>query len=647
MRLLKRAVIGVVIATCTLVAGGSAVAATVLAHWNLDDPSGGNGSTMENVAVAGLDGVDGTYNGAHTSIAGVFGDATTFVGDTKGIVPLDSALQFDVNQPFSVSLWLRRSSDSSDRRPWGKLQAGDGDGGWSLISQGGANNVKLQMRNNNSSGGGNASTQGGFELQNTGWHHVVTTYNGNQSASGFELWIDGNKQTLTGSGTLTGWVHTARFALGSSGGDTGFNNWDGDLDEAWIVAGTLSEGQIDSLRTRNSLSPPANVVGDPLINRAISADGSAGQVYLKDATFGESGGLATWAFFDNENVGRNITPVILAKSGTTYAVTGIGRTRSSGGAGAQLYAFDLLAGSNQVVPGVHTFGYFDGAVDTGGNWVSNNQGSVDFDYDAGSGNWLFTGSQSFTFALGQSYDKTGLLNGNPLHLWGAHDGNARTYSAQATSHPGFTEAIHHTGGVKNRSGNDGYTGEVLVLGETGVGQSAGFSKPGYVVEWQIYNDNNSGRQITPLIVHELGGGDYELTGIGATRTSVGSGLHVFDFDPVTGSALVGPGYFFGWHDGGFDLVGGTTHNAGVPEYNSSTDDTMIRLRLDGTSNNQNVDLVLNATYMTDFAFSPGNGWGRSYSIGAVAVVPEPGTLVLLGLGALALVPWLRRRGRGG
>jgi hypothetical protein len=367
-----------------------------------------------------------------------------------------------------------------------------------------------------------------------------------------------------------------------------------------------------------------------------------GQVYLKGSTFSGSGDLATWAFFDNENTNSSITPLILQQAGTTYTVTGVGRTRYSGGAGAQLYAFDLVAGSCQVVAGTHTFGYFDGVVNSSGNETAKSAGEVDSDH--GSGNWLFTGSQTFTLGLGQSYDTAGPQNAPPYHLWGAHDGNARTYSAQATAHFGFTEAIEHTNGVRNRTGNDGFTGEVLLLAETGVGQSAGFTIPAQVIQWQLYNDNNSGRAITPLIVHALGGGSYELTGIGTTRISDGSGLQVFDLGLVAGSDDVGADYFFGWHDGGYDpLTAFTTHNAGVPEYNSSGDDTMIRILLQGTGNNQNVNLILNGTYATDFVFAPGVGQGRSYSIGAVAVTPEPATLTLLALGGMAL--WRRRRGQ--
>ena len=262
MRLLKKTAIGAVILTLAAGLGGEAAAATVLAHWNLDDPSGVSGSTMENVAVGGFDGLDGTYNGTHTSIVGVFGNATTFVGDTKGIVPLDPALQFDVDQPFSVSIWVRRETDSgADKRPWGKLQDGNGNSGWSLVSLADGWDpwdVKLQMLNNDPPGGGEASTYyDSLELQGTGWHHVVVTYDGNKSYTDFALWIDGEEQTtLTGSGSLTGWVHNGRFALGSSGGDSAFNNWDGDLDEAWIFAGVLTEEEINSLYTYNSLPVP-------------------------------------------------------------------------------------------------------------------------------------------------------------------------------------------------------------------------------------------------------------------------------------------------------------------------------------------------------------------------------------------------------
>lgn len=84
------------------------------------------------------------------------------------------------------------------------------------------------------------------------------------------------------------------------------------------------------------------------------------------------------------------------------------------------------------------------------------------------------------------------------------------------------------------------------------GNPPAFTTPGLVTSWSFYNDNGTAsgnRTLEPIILRKHGGG-WEVTGVGATVTTPASmsGVQTFSFDPVDGSAFVGPGYTFAHHD---------------------------------------------------------------------------------------------------
>jgi len=105
---------------------------------------------------------------------------------------------------------------------------------------------------------------------------------------------------------------------------------------------------------------PAETIGSPLIPRQVT-DTDSGEVFLYDgltSPFAISGEALSWAFFDNQNAGRIVTPLLFRISGRdSFVLTGIGTTRTSTGTGIQSYPFGLLAGSEQIVGGQYTFGF--------------------------------------------------------------------------------------------------------------------------------------------------------------------------------------------------------------------------------------------------------------------------------------------------
>jgi hypothetical protein len=127
----------------------------------------------------------------------------------------------------------------------------------------------------------------------------------------------------------------------------------------------------------------------------------------------------------------------------------------------------------------------------------------------------------------------------------------RTYSLQV-NHEAAALGRNQVRGalLSDRVGVDADVGRVIVH-DSDAGSSA-FASEGVVDQWSFFNDNGSaqaGQHVTPLILKPNGSG-WEITGVGQTRTADGNGPQTFDFDLVEGSRFVGPGYSFGWKDGG-------------------------------------------------------------------------------------------------
>ncbi len=75
-----------------------------------------------------------------------------------------------------------------------------------------------------------------------------------------------------------------------------------------------------------------------------------------------------------------------------------------------------------------------------------------------------------------------------------------------------------------------------------------FTDAGRVTKWSFYDDDDSGKSVTPVIFDD----QLRVRGIGTTRQSDGSGLQEFEFAAVAGDANVAPGWFYGWKDGSPD-----------------------------------------------------------------------------------------------
>jgi hypothetical protein len=347
-------------------------------------------------------------------------------------------------------------------------------------------------------------------------------------------------------------------------------------------------------------SAQAEVIGPSLINRP-GVDTAPGYMFMYDSgaatpAFTMPGVVTQWSFYNDNGAtqgGRTLEPIILKKSGTNWVVTGVGAavTTPASLSGTMTFPFTLVAGSGLVGPG-YTFAHHD----------TINAGTIEYTDTVGTGTHRYYGIGAATPALGTAYADAGFSARN------------RTYSEQMTT----WDSLETLGNdlIDRPVAGDGAVGGLFML-------SGGFtSSPGRLVEWAFFDneDNTPDRLITPLLLQKTGA-NYFIRGIGTTRTTTEAGEQHYPFGLVAGSDYAGLDYFFAWRDGST-----TVGNAGVIDW---TDGVAPGIRYFGTGN-----------ITLDQNLAGGSAYNRAYSVQAYSLIPEPATLSLVGLGALAL---LRRR----
>jgi hypothetical protein len=134
---------------------------------------------------------------------------------------------------------------------------------------------------------------------------------------------------------------------------------------------------IAAARTLVPTPPQPGIVGsvDGLKSRRV-VDSASGLIWIVaemdgyDQEFaGSDYELRTWSFFnDNGDAqkGRVITPLILKKDGERFQLTGIGKTQTNAGTGAQEFPFESVEGTTRVGDG-HFFGWHTGDLAGGHN----------------------------------------------------------------------------------------------------------------------------------------------------------------------------------------------------------------------------------------------------------------------------------------
>ena len=154
-----------------------------------------------------------------------------------------------VDEPFSVSCWVN-DNGSGDVRGWLVNKRGDNattKTEWQLVYFDDGFYFELYDGSTTNRIGRSTTTT----LTGSTWFHVVATYDGSESASGINIYVDGvddddadsNAGTYSGSANTTADVYIGLFGLGTSS----TNGWDGYIDEVHIWNRELSATEVSDI----------------------------------------------------------------------------------------------------------------------------------------------------------------------------------------------------------------------------------------------------------------------------------------------------------------------------------------------------------------------------------------------------------------
>ncbi len=356
---------------------------------------------------------------------------------------------------------------------------------------------------------------------------------------------------------------------------------------------------------RGTLTPgDGELVGNVLSTRGFANDTASGSIFILNDPFTESGTFTRWGVFDDDTAGRQITPLLLQPSGGDWEVVGIGATQTSSGTGAQYFDFSPVSGTDQAGSEIY-FGWKDGSNG------SNSEGLVDFDVPTGGPEVIWLGAGQTSFAEGDVLSEAGRFD--------------RTYSISAfSSFVPPPETLTVGNDLTGRTLQDTASGSIFVLTQE--------SAAGTLSEIGFYDDDFAGRELTPLILR-ANGTSYEITGVGATRTSDGSGPQTFDFELVDGSDEFGLGSALAWKDGS-----NGTDNQGVPEFTNAGPGTVAWFGAGNTNfalgDSLDVTGSFTRTYSYQGTLQPGDGelvgnvvanreFANDTAVGSIFVLDDP------------------------
>jgi len=180
-------------------------------YWDMSD---GSGDTVSDVSSAGnnLDGTrdaspgdDGpawdTSNKVRGSNSLLFED-----GDSDRVIVDDNdALDFNVDDAFSISCWVKRAGTTNGGIYGGVIckmaQTSADDDAWEgyALYVKGAAQKQPKFLLYDGSGGAEALRVAGpaAAINDTDWHHLIVTYNGNAALSGIKMYLDGSALSLS------------------------------------------------------------------------------------------------------------------------------------------------------------------------------------------------------------------------------------------------------------------------------------------------------------------------------------------------------------------------------------------------------------------------------------------------------------------
>lgn len=179
---------------------------------------------------------------------GDLGNALDFDGSDDCINLGDASdLDFDSDEPFSVSAWVKRGAISSNHIIASKMLSSGTFRGWWLHFEGTNNAISFMLRSDNATTN-QLFTETDSAFTNTSvWYHIVITYDGSETAAGVNIYVDAVDKALTPvNDTLSATtLNSTSASIGSRNCDSRF--YKGLIDEVVVWAEELSANDVSDL----------------------------------------------------------------------------------------------------------------------------------------------------------------------------------------------------------------------------------------------------------------------------------------------------------------------------------------------------------------------------------------------------------------
>ncbi|MBZ5566204.1 MAG: LamG domain-containing protein [Acidobacteriia bacterium] len=183
---------------------------------------------------------DLTDHNSPTYGSGKINDAVALSGSSQYQSQEDGAFSFDYDDPFSISLWMK-TDDASKYQGLFIKGLSDPRHVWNFFWYGPGGLFEAFI--------GNPTQEAWKDFSysmDTGWHHVVLTYDGSGSYTGMKLYVDDSEIGGSGTGSVSGTiVDSQNLKIGTK--NVGYQDFDGQLDEIGIWSKVLSSQEIEDL----------------------------------------------------------------------------------------------------------------------------------------------------------------------------------------------------------------------------------------------------------------------------------------------------------------------------------------------------------------------------------------------------------------
>lgn len=240
-----------------------------IGYWDMSD---GSGTTVSDVSTAGNN-LDGTM-AASPGDSGPAWDTSNKVrgsnsllfndGDSDRVIIDDhSALDFNVDDAFSISCWIKREGTSGGAYSGlvcKMAQTSTADGaweGWALYMEGSQRKQPRFLLYDASGAAEALRVAGGgtSAINDTDWHHLVITYNGNAALSGVKMYLDGSAMSMsqvedsleTDDDILTSTDMIFGAFINNTSTNSTIYHFDGYMDEIAIWSKELSSDEISDV----------------------------------------------------------------------------------------------------------------------------------------------------------------------------------------------------------------------------------------------------------------------------------------------------------------------------------------------------------------------------------------------------------------